>query len=157
MVHDVAVLSVTAYPTSVEAGEFVNITVVVENQGTSPETFEVTAYYYPTELSPITEPHYRIATPETVQNLAAGANTSLTFVWDTTDVIAGNHTIWAEAGTIQGETDTEDNRLESEDAVTVEAPPKGRMPIEIIAIVVVVAVIVVAVVAYAVKRRKKPT
>ena len=156
--HDVAVISVTPNATSVDAGELVSVTVVVENQGTSAETFEVTAYYYPPELpSPTTEPHYRIATPETVQNLGAGANTSLTFVWDTTDIREGIHSIWAEADTVLGEKDTGDNRLESENTVTVKALTKQHVPIELVIGIVIVVVVVGAVAAYVVKRGRKPT
>jgi len=152
IIHDVAVISVTPSPTTVKQGELVNITVVVENQGTVTESFTVTVYYNRTH------PDWRVATPKTVHNLEAGANKSLTFVWNTTDVSVANHAIWAEASTVPGETDTTDNTLKSEDTVTVEkAPPKGRMPIETTIAIVVVAVIVVAVVAYAVKRRKKST
>jgi len=44
VVHDVAVTDVTASPTIVTSGELVNINVTVNNPGTEPETFNVTAY-----------------------------------------------------------------------------------------------------------------
>jgi hypothetical protein len=150
--HDVAILSVTPSNTTVTEGDLVNITVVVENQGTVPETFTVAAYYDKIN------PNYRIATTKTVQSLEADANASLTFVWNTTDIsIVGTYSIWAEAGTVLGETDTEDNRRESEDTVTVKGLPRQRVPIELAIGIVVVIVLAGAVVLYAVRRRRKPT
>ena len=110
--HDMAVISVTPSQTSVTAGELVNITVVVENQGTVVETFVVTAYYH-------TISNRWLIGTKTVQNLAAGANKTLTFAWDTTGVPAGNHTITAVAEPVPGETDTDDNTLQSDEIVTV--------------------------------------
>ena len=136
----------------VTEGDLVNITVVVENQGTVPETITVAAYYKSID------PNYRIATPKTVQSLEADANTSLTFVWNTMDIqVEGAYSIWAEAGIVLGETDTEDNRRESEVTVTVQALRGQRVPIELAIGIVVVVVLVGAVVLYAVRRRRKPT
>jgi hypothetical protein len=150
--HDVAILSVTPSNTTVTKGDLVNITVVVENQGTVPETITVAAYY------DSIDPNYRIATTKTVQSLEAGANASLTFVWDTTDIlVVGTYSIWAEAGTVPGETDTEDNRREGEDTVTVKALRGQRVPIELAIGIVVVVVLAGAVVLYAVRRRRKRT
>ncbi len=150
--HDVAILSVTPSNTTVTKGDLVNITVVVENQGTVPETITVAAYY------DRIDPNWRIATTKTVQSLEAEANASLTFVWDTTDIhVVGTYSIWAEAGTVLGETDTEDNRRESEDTVTVKALRGQRVPIELAIGIVVVVVLAGAVVLYAVTRRRKRT
>jgi hypothetical protein len=150
--HDVAILSVTPSTTTVTKGDLVNITVVVENQGTVPETITVAAYY------DSINPNYLIETTKTVQSLEADANASLTFVWDTTDIAAvGTYSIWAEAGTVLGETATEDNRHESEDTVTVEALRGQRVPIELAIGIAVVIVLAGAVVLYAVRRRGKPT
>jgi len=149
--HDVAILSVTPSSTTVTKGDLVNITVVVENQGTVPETITVAAYY------DTINPNYRIATAKTVQSLEAGANVSLTFIWNTTDISAGTTSIWAEAGTVPGETDTEDNRREGEDTVTVKELQKQRVPIELAIGIVVVIVLAGAVVLYAFRRRRKRT
>ena len=74
--HDIALIGVTPFPTSVRLGEPVNITVVVENQGTNSETnFNVTVYYSGTVIE-----------TKTVQDLAAGASEDLTFTWNTTGV-----------------------------------------------------------------------
>ncbi len=151
--HDIAVVSVTPFPTSVEKGELVNITVVVENQGTVAEVFDVSV-----DRSTDRASWYVIGT-KTVPVLAAGANTSLNFAWNTTLASAETYVIRAVASTISGEEDVENNTRESDDTVTVaapQAPPELPIEIIIIAIVVVVAVIG-AIAAYARIRRKKPT
>ncbi len=149
--HDVAVVSVTFSPTSVKQGEPVNVTVVVENQGTAAETFTVAAYY------DTINPNYIIAEEKTVQALGPGASTSITFIWNTTEK-KGTYVIRARASTVPGETDTEDNQLRSTGAVTVEAPAAGGLPTELIIIGIVAAVIIIGLVAaFAIKRRKKPT
>jgi hypothetical protein len=150
-VHDIVVLSVAVSNTSVEAGEPVNLTVVIKNNGTVTEKgIEVQVYYD----NPVAG--YLIGN-QTVSTLAAGADISLTFTWDTTDVGEGRHTVIAVATPVYGETDTENNAFVSPSEVTVKSPPEPPLPIELIVGVVVVAVVVIAVAAYAAKRRKKPT
>ena len=148
--HDVAVVSVTFSPTSVKQGEPVNITVVVENQGTVAETFTVAAYYDQIH------PNYIIAEKKTMQALGPGVNTSITFIWNTTE-IEGTYFIRAEASTVPSETDTEDNRLSSTDTVTVEGPALGGLPAELIIGIVVAVIVIGLVAAFAIKRKKKPT
>ena len=98
--RDIAVTSVTC-PTSVLAGELVDIAVAVENQGIVNEDFDVTAYSGTNVIS-----------TETVTNLLPGATRSLTFTWDTAGLAEGTYTISATASTVPGETDTTDNTLE---------------------------------------------
>jgi parallel beta-helix repeat protein len=97
-IHDVAVLNVTPSDTSVFPGQLVYINVTVANEGTWKETFNVTVKYNLTEID-----------VQTVNNLKAGANLTLTFTWNTTGVAAGNYTISGEAMVVVFETDTADN------------------------------------------------
>ena len=150
VIHDVAVISVTLNTTSVVAGELVNITVGVKNNGTVTETFDVKVYY--DQIAP----NWLIET-QTVQNLGAGANTSLTFTWNTTDVGEGDKTVIAKAIPVLGEENTTNNTLESDKKVTVNFPPEPPLPIELIIGVLVVVIVVIAVATYVTKRRKKPT
>jgi subtilase family serine protease len=116
--HDVAVIGVTPFPTSVRLGEPVNITVVVENQGTNSETnFDVTVFYGAAVIE-----------TKNVQDLAAGASENLTFTWNTTGVREEVYNttykekpyfIDATASTVPGETDTEDNTLRSDSTVRI--------------------------------------
>jgi len=97
--HDVAVVSVTPSATEAYVGHTVNISVVVRNEGTANETFNVTPYYDSTAIG-----------TQTVTDLAPGANTTVTFSWNTTGVApCSNYVIWAEASVVPGETDTADN------------------------------------------------
>jgi len=95
--HDVAVTNVTATPTTVTAGESVSIKVVVTNEGSETETFNVTVY----------SNNILIGT-QTVANLAPGASKALTFTWDTTGCYC-YHCVKAVASAVPGEIDTGDN------------------------------------------------
>jgi len=143
LVHDVAVVTVTPSPTEVTAGESVSISVVVKNEGTQAETFNVTAYYDTTAID-----------TKTVTNLASGATTTLTFTWDTTDVAEGNYTIKAVANTVAGETDTANN-TKVNGTVTVTAPPPPEFPTTLV-IAIIIVIIVVAAAALLYIRRKPP-
>lgn len=109
--HDIAVVSVTPYPTEVGLGELVNVTVIIENQGTENENFTVTVYYDNTTI----ETH-------NVTNSAPNTNTTLTFVWNTAGIMAETYSINATASAVPGETDTADNTLKIDDAVNVFSP-----------------------------------
>ena len=91
-VHDVAILSVTPSATKVIQGSTVNITVVVYNEGTETETFNVTAYAHHHWLEFLI-----LIQTKTVTNLAPSNQTTLTLTWNTTNVTLGNYTISAEA------------------------------------------------------------
>jgi len=111
--HDIAVVSVTPSTTEVEEGELLNVTVVVENQGTVDEDVTVEVYRdYEPGLT------FWLIGKRSV-NLAAGATKSLVFVWDTTDVSLGEHSLTAVAIELPGEDDVADNMLESDEVVEV--------------------------------------
>jgi glucuronoarabinoxylan endo-1,4-beta-xylanase len=142
-VHDLAVISVTPDPTEATIGENVTITVIVENNGSVAETFNVTVYYNATAID--TQP---------VTYLAAGSNKTLTFTWNTTSVEAGDYTIKAVADTVTGETNTANNELTANETVTVrEQRVVDLIPWLWIGVGVVVAVIIIAA-AYMLTRKK---
>ncbi len=153
LIRDVAVVSVTSNTTNVEEGELVDITVVVENQGTVGEDITVNVYYRHESGGE----EWLIQT-KIVANLAAGANTTLTFTWDTTDAVGmpANFVIKAEAEPVSGETDTGDNTRLSEEMVTVRAEPEQPIPPELIIGIAVAVAAVVGVVTFALRRGKKP-
>jgi len=153
IIHDIAVTNVTLSSTSVATGEFLNITVAVENQGTVTEIFDVEVCYALSEASD----NYWSIEKKTGITLEAGANTSLTFAWNTTGK-AGTYIIRAVASSVSGEEDTGNNALKSDDTLTVTGPqaPPG-LPIETIIVIVVVVAVIGAVSAYALMRRRKPT
>jgi parallel beta-helix repeat protein len=102
IIRDIAIANVTVSPNEVQAGEDVNVTVVVENQGSLTnrfnETFNVTVYYDNTPIE-----------TKTVSDLAPGDNTALDFTWDTKYVADGNYTIKARASVFAPESETSDN------------------------------------------------
>jgi parallel beta-helix repeat protein len=138
--HDVAVLSVTPSPTEVTIGESVTITVVVKNNGSYTESFNVTAYANTTAIG-----------MQTVTNLAAGANQTLTFTWDTKGVAAGSYTIKADAP-LAGDISPGDNEY-IDGQVKLETPTVSWLWLWIV-IGVVIVIIIVAAVAYMLTRRK---
>ncbi|MFX1475314.1 MAG: NosD domain-containing protein, partial [Promethearchaeota archaeon] len=103
-IHDVAVVTVTTSDNAVCQGELLNITVVVRNEGTTTETFNVTAKYF-----------NRIIETKLVTNLARLNTTTLVFTWNTQDVPTGfDYEISAVASHATGnpgtgETDKADN------------------------------------------------
>ena len=117
ILHDVAVIDVTTAADEVYRGQMVNITVVVENQGTEEETFNVTTRYENATLSLLGT----VGTQE-VTNLAPDATVNLTFLWNTTGVQACVlYTIEAEASIIPDEIDTADNTY-------IDGTVKVKMP-----------------------------
>jgi KaiC/GvpD/RAD55 family RecA-like ATPase len=97
-IHDVAIIDVKVSPENVTAGQNVNITVIVKNEGSVPEDFNVTAYYDSTAIE-----------TQTVANLDSGASKTLHMAWNTTEVPAGEYRITVKASNLTDETDTTDN------------------------------------------------
>jgi hypothetical protein len=97
LIRDVAVTDVTPSKTIVGEGYSMSISVIVENQGTYTETFDVTVFANETSIA-----------LETVA-LLRGSSTKIVFTWDTTGFAYGNYVISAVADAVPGETDTTDN------------------------------------------------
>jgi nitrous oxidase accessory protein len=98
--RNIATTSVTKSKTQVFPGEIVSINVTVKNFGVISENFPITAYYNSTAIGNKT----------TV--LALSAVQTITIIWDTTGVQAGEYTISATAGPIPyAETNYSDNSL----------------------------------------------
>jgi hypothetical protein len=153
IIHDIAVIRVEPYPTSVTRGESVNVTVVVENQGTETENFEVRLYsdYNPPYTAEI------IGAPRPVFGLAANANKTLRFTWNTTNVSPKNYTLTAVVPELDiGETDKDNNILPSTELVTVKEIPGTPIPVTEIIIGIVIVIAVIAVIAILRRRRRKP-
>jgi parallel beta-helix repeat protein len=102
--HDISIENITLSTHETYIGTTINTTVTVKNKGkiTPPqsETFNVTLKYN----------GYIIETKQ-VTNLDQGANTTLTFSWNTTEIPSGDYTITAEASTVPDELNTDNNIL----------------------------------------------
>jgi len=95
--HDVAITNVTPSVSRANPGETVSVSVVVENQGDTNETFDVNCYANTTTIE------------STTVTLTNGNSTTLIFSWNTTGVDKGNYTIRAEASVVSDEIDIVDN------------------------------------------------
>jgi len=135
-IHDVAVVNVTVSPTKVVQGENVTITVVIENQGTVVEDVTVKIYK-----------DYAIA---------VGENATENFTWDTTHVLVATHTITAIIPGLSGETDTNDNRRDSDTTVTINEKIEPPIPTELIIGIIVAVLAVIVIILIVLRRGKKP-
>lgn len=97
-IHDVTIISVTLSTDEIYEGDTMNITVVVKNNGSFTETFNVTTYANTTLIE-----------IQAVLDLDPGYQTTRIFTWNTTGVSLGNYTIRAEASVVPEETQATDN------------------------------------------------
>ena len=111
VIHDVAVLSQTPSPATVIQGETLNVQVLVRNEGTEPETFNVSCYLNET-----------FSGKQSVTDLQPGQTTTVTFSFATTSIQPGIYFINAYASIITGETDTIDNACKSTVSVQITLP-----------------------------------
>lgn len=93
--HDVAVLDISAPSTT--PGSTVNVDVTVANEGTYPESFNVTLAESGTIVGQATV------------SLDAGVSTIVSYQWNNTTL--GDHTLTATVSQVTGEVDTQDNSL----------------------------------------------
>jgi hypothetical protein len=105
LVRDVAVTNIMPSKTAVGQEHCMNITIAIENQGDTTETFNATAYYNNAAMISPSGKNYTTIT------LASGNSTTITFTWDTTSVAYGNYTISVIIHPVPNETDTTDNTL----------------------------------------------
>jgi len=97
-IHDVAITGVIRNQTFAKPGRSISINVTAQNQGTFPDTFDVTAYANTTLIG-----------TQTVTALVPKTSKILTFTWDTTGFAEATYTLSANASVVAQETDTADN------------------------------------------------
>ena len=98
VVHDVAVTDVQCSPPQVYVGQPVSISVSVQNEGTTSETFNVSVYANVTLIGTLL-----------VADLPAGDDTTLPLTWNTAGTPKGNYTTKATAHPVLDEVDVTDN------------------------------------------------
>jgi len=106
--HDVIIINTTYMPTVAYANTTppINITVVVRNNGTIAETFNVTAYYN------ITATEWASIDTQTVTQLDPLAETTLYFIWNTTTLpLYVNYTLKIETSPIPNDINPADNTV----------------------------------------------
>ena len=102
-VHDISINNIKYGLRWVPRGIPLDIDVIVENQGTSAENFDVTVY----ADQNVGDLHIYIGTQSV--SLASDATTTLTFTWDTQNTPYGSYYISANATIVSGEYDILDN------------------------------------------------
>ena len=109
-VHDISILTVSISSTSIIIGQTLLINVSVKNEGTTPESFNISVYYASS----------LIATRTNI-SLPSGATITLSFNWSTIGVPPSQYTIKAQVPPLPGEVDTADNTY-NDGIVTVKLP-----------------------------------
>lgn len=132
-VHDVAITDITvrAPPgfraTWVPRGIPLYVDITLENQGTFNETFDASVY----ADNNVGDVHIDLGTESVF--LTAGANTTLTFTWDTTNTPFGTYYIGAEATIVSGEYDTLDNVIMANSRIGGICVPIQQLHVNILA------------------------
>jgi len=109
-VHDVAVTGIQVDPTVLAPGGIVQINVTAANQGTAPETFDVSAFYDSSLIG-----------TQTLTSLPPSTEETLFFNWDTNGIAVGQYSIKANASIVPDEIDADDNSY-TDGAVTLQQP-----------------------------------
>ena len=117
VLHDLIVVDVVAWPSVVEVGDDVFVDVVVRNNGSVVETFNVTAYFDGIEFS-----------TSLVSSLVSGGEFTVSFVWDTSGVTPGNYTVKAHTPPVENETSIEDNAFTDGTINVISPSPKPFLP-----------------------------
>jgi len=99
-IHDVAVISIQCLD-MIYSDWSVTISVIIKNEGNTPETFNVTAYYNNSVIEVLT-----------ISQLSAFEELTVTFTWDTAGIIVpANYTVKIEADMIPGDVNITNNNL----------------------------------------------
>lgn len=135
LIHDVAVINVFPSVYEVLPCQTINVLVVVKNEGSVHETFDVSAYYDSTLIGTLI-----------IRELEPRTEKTVVFKWCTRCIQPGNYTLSAEAGVVPGEVDVEDNRF-VDGVVQIKALPPAEcvMPRWLLAFLFVIAVLIGAV------------
>ena len=122
--HDIAVLNVSPSKILAYIGEIVYVYVVVKNEGNYVESFDVIAFYNSNVIGKLF-----------VNSLQPGSEMPLVFCWNTLNVTEGNYTLSAEASTVPGEINIENNKF-VDDVVWIKLwtfPPVWGIPMWLLA------------------------
>jgi hypothetical protein len=98
VIQDIAIDEVVPSKFKLILGDSLTIDVTATNIGTATATFDITLYYNNTALE-----------TKTVNDLAAGASETVSFIWDTQDAAEGVYKIDVATEPLPGETSTDDN------------------------------------------------
>lgn len=143
VIGDIAIKSVEASTYNIMVGDTVSITVALENEGNIAEPFDVLVWANITILKIIP-----------VTDLASGSQKTLTVDWDTQNIDQGKYVVTAEADTIPGEADTDDNTLVMGNVIQVTAIQTTEFPTTPV-IAAVTAIALLTIILFLYRRRKR--
>ncbi len=125
-IHDVVISSIRCLETGVYQGQPIHIEVIVDNEGTFSETFDVTVFAVRwgggEEI---------FIDRQTVQELPSGASVTLSFVWDTSSAPYGTYEVYAEASELPGGSAKTSNDILHTTFGGIGAPPHQWTLIEL--------------------------
>jgi len=148
LIRDIAIVNLTANPSSVIVGENVTIKAVVADLGDFPETFNLTIFCEKKLIAEFTV------------NLQPHTEEAMTYIWNTSNVTPGVYKIWGNVTILENEINTENNFFEN-GKVTIKAPLPIQMllefliPLAIVACLTLLALILFYIVARRRRRRRK--
>jgi hypothetical protein len=142
---DIAVKSVGASTYNVTVGDTVSITITVENEGNVDEPFDVLVWANITLVRIIS-----------VTDLALGDQKTLTLDWNTQNIAEGTYVIKAEADTVLGETDIDDNTLVMANVIQATAQSEIHFPTTLVIAAVAIIVLLAITLFYFTRRKRSP-
>jgi hypothetical protein len=146
IIHDIAVLWLSANTTEVGAGENVTIDAMVLNLGDVPESFNLTIYYDANLVQTIT-----------IESLAPNTTLLLTTMWNTKNVEPGTYVLNANATILPNEVNTENNFFQDGQ---VSIRPNYEIPMWLLLIPFLICLALIALLLLLLlrrRRRKRPT
>ena len=149
-IHDIAITNVVPSATQVYKGETVEICVIVRNNGTETEHFNVTLFYNST-----------IMTVLLVDNLPPNRSVTLTYIWNTSSIDVGTYQLKAEASPIDEENLKNNVFIDGTIKIIQPQPQKYRPPwplwllLLIIGLLALLGLIAIAIALYRRRQKKK--
>jgi len=144
VIHDVAVLWLSADRSEINVGEVLALKVVVANHGNVYEKFNVTVYY-----------DSRIISTISIGPLAPYEIKEVTIYWNTSNVKPGSYTLSASIPPVEGETKIEDNVL-TDGKVTLKPVFAISLFMLILPILIGLAAFLIIILIYYLRKRRKP-
>jgi len=146
ILHDIAIVLGATLKSRAKSGDSVHIEIDIKNEGSMPETFNVTAYYNNTAIHTYT-----------ISNLLTGEIVPIMVMWNiTVDIEPGLYLLWAETTVIPGELDTVDNIFRIGVVEITEVSEESSYSQFIIPLGALAAVILGVSAVYIIFRRIKP-
>jgi hypothetical protein len=143
IIHDIAVVWLSAEPTEVYVGENITIKITVSNLGNVPESFNVTVYYDSNIIDVIP-----------VVSMSPYTQEATTLEWNTINAKTGVYTLGANATILEGEINIENNSFKN-GKITIK--PTLVLPFWtfLIPFLIGLAIIILLLIIFYLRKRKK--